>query len=202
MGCSGTKSNNDNSINVKKRDKFIKDFFNKSLESSVEKITFIKIKKKMKISNNFIDIEEEDIITVKTEEPSTYSDYYWFVMDCEVNKLETKEIYIDDKKVDDSNFKIKDDYYIKIEYEKIYSGQIRKIKVIQKIEKSFIHYCSHTLILNRDKDVFVRFVIYGDDVIIDDITNKNYIFNNELNLAYFEGITNEDTILEHGYINY
>ena len=76
MGCSGTKSNNDNSINVKKRDKFIKDFFNKSLESTVEKITFIKIQKKLKISDNFIDIEEEDIITVKSEEPSTYSDYF------------------------------------------------------------------------------------------------------------------------------
>ena len=155
----------------------------------------------MKITKNAIYIEVEINLTVKTENQSSYFDSFWFLMDCEVNKLKSKEIYIDDVKVDDSNFEI-DVNNINIQYEKLFNGQFRKIKVIQEIQKEFTNYSFQNLILNKE-DVLAKFLIYGEEGIkIDDITNKNYIFNKELNLAYFEGKTTSETVLGHGYINY
>ena len=122
-------------------------------------------------------------------------------MDCEVKELKSKEIYVDDIKVDDTKFEIKE-YNIQIQYEKIFNGQIRKIKVIEEIEKELINYKFQKIILNK-KDVIAQFLIYGaDNIIIDDITNKNYVLDKKLNLGYFQGKTNNETVLDHGYVNY
>ena len=205
MGCCGAVSNNEFIIDIDKREKFINNFFNKDFKSSNEPEersgVFIKTQtKKMKISKKSIYIEVEINLTVKSEDPNDYSNSFWFLMDCEVNKLKSKEIYIDDIKVDDSTFEI-DEYNIKIKYEKLFNGQIRKVKVIQEIDKKLTNYSYHKLILNK-KDVLVKFLIYGEDIKIDDITNKNYILDKKLNLAYFEGKTTSETVLTHGYINY
>ena len=194
------------SIDINKRNAFIDNFFNKSLEmpNQPENRTgiFIKTQKKtMKISQNLIYIEVEVIITTKIDNPLCFYDNYFFLLDCKANELKSKEIYVDDNKVDDSNFEIKD-YSIGIKFEKLLNGQSRKIKVIQEIEKEFQDYSFQNLILN-EKDVLVQFLIYGvDNIIIDDISNKNYILNKELNLAYFQGKTSDETFLQHGFINY
>ena len=178
MGCCGVEF---------KREKFIEDFkikpFDESLnEPESRRGIFIKTHKKiMRISSIAINIEEEVILTVKADSPTSYWDCFWFLMDCKVNDLKSKEIYVDDIKVDDSKFEIRD-FYIKILFENLFNGQIRKIKVIQEIEKPLINYNYQKLILN-EKDVLVHFLIYGeDDIIIDDITNQNYIFDKYLNL--------------------
>ena len=198
MGCCGVEF---------KREKFIENFkikpFDESLnEPESRRGIFIKTHKKiMRISSISINIEEEVILTVKADSSTSYWDCFWFLMDWKVNELKSKEIYVDDIKVDDSNFEIRD-FYIKILFENLFNGQIRKIKVIQEIEKSLINYNYQKLILN-EKDVLVHFLIYGeDDIIIDDITNQNYIFDKYLNLAYFDGKTTDKTVLDHGYINY
>ena len=154
MGCCGIEN---------RRHKFIEDFKNKQFISLNEPETrngiFIKTHKKiMKISSHSINIEEEVILTVKSDSPTTYSDNFMFLMDCKVNELKSKEIYIDDIKVDDSNFEIKD-YYIKIQYDKLFNGQIKKIKVIEVLEKQLINYNYQQLILNQ-RDVLVHFLIY------------------------------------------
>ena len=84
----------------------------------------------------------------------------------------------------------------------MFNGQFRKIKVIQVMEKEFLDYNFQILILN-EQDVLVQFLIYGvDNIQIDNISNKYYKLDKELNLAYFEGITTKETFLEHGLINY
>ena len=145
MGCCGAASNNEYyNIDINKRDKFINNFFNKEFKSSNEPEErsgiFIKNeKKKMIITPNSIYIEVEINLTLKSEDQDTYSDSFWFLMDCEVNKLKSKEIYIDDIKVDDSIFKTNENN-IKIQFEKLYNGQFRKIKIKQEIEKEFPNY--------------------------------------------------------------
>ena len=125
----------------------------------------------------------------------------FFLLDCKANELKSKEIYVDDIKVDDSKFEIKD-YYIKIKFAKITNGQFRKIKVIQVIEKEFVDYSFQNLILN-EKDVLVKFLIYGvDNIKVDDISNKNCVLDKELNLAYFEGKKTNETMLQHVFIIY
>ena len=194
------------SIDINKRNAFIDNFFNKSLEMPNQPKNrtgiFIKTQKKtMKISQNLIYIEVEIIITTKIDKPLCFYNNYFFLLDCKANELKSKEIYVDDNKVDDSNFEIKD-YSIGIKFEKLLNGQSRKIKVIQEIEKEFQDYSFQNIILN-EKDVLVQFLIYGvDNIIIDDISNKNYILNKELNLAYFQGKTSDETFLQHGFINY
>ena len=138
---------------------------------------------------------------LKSDDPTTYSDNFWILMDGIVKDLKSKEISIDDKKVDDSNFEI-NNYNIKIKYDKIFNNQTRKINIIQEIEKPLLNYDFHKLILKYSS--LVQFLIYSSDsILIDDITNKKFILDKELNLAYFEGkLTNDTKIVEHGYINY
>ena len=155
----------------------------------------------MIISKNSIHIEQDLIVTIKTDNPRTYSDCYWFLLDDNVNDLKSKQIFVDDEKVDDSKFEI-DGKNIKIEYKDIFNGEIRKIKIIQEIEKNLINYQFQKLLLN-EINMPVQFLIYAEDNIkIDDITNENYKFNKELNMAYFEGKTTNETTSGHGYIYY
>ena len=204
MGCCGTASIVNFEVDIGKRDTFIKDFFNKKFnyEDDQRTSTFIKSqKKKMKISKNSIYIEQDLIVTIKTDNPNTYSDCFWFLLDENVNELKSKQIFVDDQKVDDTKFEI-DGKNIKIEYKDMYNGEIRKIKIIQEIEKSLINYQFQKLLLN-DKNIPVQFLIYTEDNIkIDDVTNENYKFNKELNVAYFEGKTTNETSLGHGYVYY
>ena len=205
MGCCGATSNNNFVIDIAKRDKFINDFFKKKFESNEPEtragIFIKKQKKKMYISKDSIKIDSEIILMLKSDDPTTYSDNFWILMDGMVKDLKSKEILIDDKKVDDSNFEI-NNYNIKIKYDKIFNNQTRKINIIQEIEKPLLNYDFHKLILKYSS--LVQFLIYSSDsILIDDITNTKFILDKELNLAYFEGkLTNDTKIVEHGYINY
>ena len=123
------------------------------------------------------------------------------LLDANHNNIISKNIYIDNIKVDESQFEVKD-YSIKLQFAKIFNKKKRKIKIIQIIKQHFENYCSQELILD-EKGISVRFLIYlENDLNLDDISNKNYIVNKELNLAYFEGITTTETENHHGYIYY
>ena len=85
-----------------------------------------------------------------------------------------------------------------------YSDELKKL--IPEID-AYIGISGISNILNdinrvlNEKDVLVQFLIYTEEdnnIIIDDITNKNYIFDKELNLAYFKGKTNSETVYRHG----
>ena len=197
MGCCGN-------TNIGKRNEFIKGFFQKKFNDGEDQRTgtfIINQKKKMIISNNSVKIEQDFIVTIKTDNPRSYSDCYWFLLDQNANELKSKQIFVDDIKVDDSKFET-DGKNIKIEYKEMFNGEIRKIKVIQEIENILINYQFQKLILN-EINMPVQFLIYTEgDIKMDDITNKNYKFNKELNLAYFEGKTTNETSSGHGWVYY
>ena len=55
----------------------------------------------------------------------------------------------------------------------------------------------------NQQGIAARYLIYLDhDLTLDDISNKNYLVNKELNLAYYEGIINSQTENSHGFICY
>ena len=204
MGCCANTSIAKFEVDVGKRDAFIKDFFNKNFKEEDDQRTgtFIKnLKKKMIITKNSVKIELDLIITIITDNPNTYSYGFWLLLDYNVNELKSKEIYVDDEIVDASKFET-DGKNIKIDYKNIFNGETRKIKVFQEFEKNFNNYDSQNLFLYKI-DTPVQFLIYAeDDIKIDDITNQNYTFNKELNLAYFEGKITEETTSYHGYVHY
>ena len=204
MGCCANSSIAKFEVDIGKRDVFIKDFFNKNFneEDDQRTGTFIKnLKKKMIITKNSVKIELDLIITIKTDNPNTYSYGFWLLLDYNVNELKSKEIYVDNEKVDVSKFET-DGKNIKIDYKNIFNGETRKIKVFQEFEKNFNNYDYQNLFLYKI-DTPVQFLIYTEDNIkIDDITNENYTFNKELNLAYFEGKITEETTSNHGYVYY
>ena len=86
MGCCGIEY---------KREKFIENFKNKPFDESLNEPEtrngiFIKTQKKiMKISNYSINIEQEAILTVKSDSSNTFSDNFWFLLDCKVNDLKS-----------------------------------------------------------------------------------------------------------------
>ena len=85
--------------------------------------------------------------------------------------------------MDSSKFEVSG-HSIKLEFEKIYNNQTRKIRINQKIKNQFDNYNSQHLILQK-QGIATKFLIYlDDDLNLDDITNKNYVINKELNLAY------------------
>ena len=186
------KNNDEAPIDKNKRYLFINNFFNKNLDSINDQVNengiFIKTqKKKMKISENSINIEIECILLVKLNIPNSFYDYFMFLCDYKVNELKSKEIYVDNIKIKDNNLEIIDQYVIKIKLGKTTDGQSRKIKVIQEYEKKIINYGLESLIMNA-KNIYIQFLIYGEgNIQIDDISNKNFILDKELNLAYFEG---------------
>ena len=75
--------------------------------------------------------------------------------------LYQKKVYIDNIKVDKSQFEVKD-YSIKLQFAKIFNKKKRKIKIIQIIKQHFENYCSQELILD-EKGISVRFLIYLED---------------------------------------
>ena len=204
MGCCANTSKVKFEVDIGKRNEFITDFLNTNFNEEEDQRTGIFIKnhrKKMIISKNSVKIEQELIVTTKFDNQNTYSDSFWILLDKNPNELKSKEIYVDDEKVDDSKFETNGNN-IKIEYKGIFNGETRKIKIFQEIEKNFNDYENQSLILNKIGTP-VRFLIYTEDNIkIDDITNENYVFNRDLNLAYFEGKTTKETTSSHGYVHY
>jgi len=200
MGCCA----NTSKVDIGKRNAFIKDFFNQKFKEEEDQRTgiFIKnLKKKMIISKNSVKIDLELIVTTKIDNPNSFYNCFWVLLDLSVNELKSKEIYVDDEKVDDSKFET-DGKNIKVEFKNTFNGETRKIKVFQEIEKNLINYESQNLLLNKI-DTPVKFLIYSEnDIKIDDITNENYTFNKELNLAYFEGKTTTETTSNHGWVYY
>ena len=189
-------------INNKKRDLFINNFINKNLDSfnqpNLRDGLLIKTQKKiMKISENSIITETECILSAKFDNPNVYCDHIWFPLDYKVNELRSKEVYVDDIKINDYNFESKETL-IKINLGKTSNGQSRKFKVIYELEKIILNYGLAPLILSAD-DTYMAFLIYGEgNIQIDDVSNKNFVLDKELNLAHFEGKSTR----EIGYINY
>jgi len=157
--------------------------------------------KTVTITANSISIIDEFVLTANIE-PLLYYDTYTYLLDDKINKLKSKEIYVDGTKVDDTNFEIKNDYNIKIMIGKIYNEQIKKIKVIQEFQNEVSNYSSYDLYL-RDPGVLTRFLIKsGDDIQIDDVTNKNFSINSGKNMACFEGKTTNEIIVNRGRLFY
>ena len=204
MGCCANTSGVKFEVDIGKRNAFIRDFFDKKFTEEEDQRTgvFIKnIKKKMIISKNSVKIELDLIVTVKTDDSNSFSSNFWVLLDKNANELKSKEIYVDDEKVDDSNVEIQGQN-IKVVYKNTYNEQTRKIKVVQEFEKKLNNYENQNLILNSI-GIPAKFLIYTEgNIKIDDITNENYKFNKELNLAYFEGKITKETTLNHGYVYY
>ena len=191
-------------IDTQKRDSFITNFFNKNLDSFNEPTgtngVFIKSqKRKMKISENSINIEMDCVVSVELDKPNAFFNQYNFPLICKPNELRSKEVYVDGQKIDDYNCKVENNS-ITFDMGKTSNGQSRKIKVIQEYEKRIINYDCESFIF-YDKNMYIQFLIYGVDKIqIDDVSLKNFVLDKNLNLAYFEGkISNENL---RGFINY
>ena len=191
---------------AEKRNAFIDNFFNKNFDSStgVEKSNTIFIKslnKKMKLAKDIIIVEEDLILKVNLLSPNSYFNSFGIILDESIKDIISKEIYIDDVKVDDSKFQA-NNYNMLLQFENTTNQQTRKVKVILKIKKPIDNYGCKKLFLD-DQGISARFLIYADDdITIDDISNKQYTLNKELNLAYFEGITTSETNNNHGFIYY
>ena len=204
MGCLGSEIIGEPTfVNRREKDKFINKFFDNNKitkeEEDKRKGLFIKNqKKKMIISNNLIKIEQELIIIFKTDNPQIYCDSKWVYLDEKSDKIKVKQIYVDDVLADDTNFEI-NNYNINIPFEKIFNGQSRKIKIVEEFENTCLDYGSACLILNSETPT--QCLIYTeDDIKIDYITQKKYIHNKELNLAYYEGISSADISSLRAYV--
>ena len=158
--------------------------------------------KTVTITANSISIIDEIILAAEGESLQ-YSDSYTYLMDYEVNKLKSKEIYIDGDKIDDTNFEIKKNKYcIIIPSKKIINNDRRKIKIIQEFKNEFSNYSYYDIYL-RKEGVLTNFLIKGgDDIQIDDVTNKNFKVYKLMNIAYFEGKTTKEIIVNNGYLLY
>ena len=122
-------------------------------------------------------------------------------LDADSNDMISKEIYIDDIKVDDSSFEVRGSS-IRLEFDQTSNNQTRKVSIIQKIRNQFDDYSSQRLMLGPE-GMAVKYLIYlDDDLNLDDVSNKNYTVDKDLNLTYFEGITTKETEYSHGFINY
>ena len=199
------KATNDKKHFEKKQNEFIDNFFAKNFRfdgiSKKNDIFITILNKKMRISKDLITVEEDFILKVNSDYSYNYYNNFFKRLDAKIDNIISKEIYIDDKKVDDSSFDIKD-YFIHLKFDKTFNSQTRKVRIIQKIKKQFDDYSTQSLILDKE-GMAVRYLIYLDeDLNLDDISNKDYIIKKELNLVYFKGITTNKTENIHGYLNY
>ena len=170
-------------------------------KDSREGLFMLSQNKTVTITKNLISIIDEFVLTANIE-PLLYYDTYSYLMDYEINKLKSKEIYVDGTKIDDTNFEIKNDYYIKIQIGKIFNEQIKKIKIIQEFQNEVYNYSSYDLYL-REPGVLTKFLIKsGDDIQIDDVTNNNFKINSGKNMVCFEGKTTNEIIVNRGSLLY
>ena len=118
-------------IKIKKRDKFIENFFSKSIRLKVQEkandIFITNLDKKMIIKKDLIIVEEEFILKANLDSSNKYYDSFWMLLDAKNNNIISRKIYIDNIKVDDSQFEVKD-YSIKLQFVKILNKKKRKIK--------------------------------------------------------------------------
>ena len=190
---------------AEKRNAFIDNFFNKNFDlEGIEQNNTIFIKslnKKMRIAKDLIIVEEDLILKVNLLSPNSFFNSFGIILDENIKDIISKEIYIDDIKIDDSKFQV-NNYNMLLQFENTSNQQTRKVKIILKIKKSIDNYGSKKLFLDS-QGIAARFLIYADDdITLDDISNKQYTLNKELNLAYFEGITTSETNNNHGFIYY
>ena len=73
----------------------------------------------MIISKDSLNIEEDLILKVNLDTKNSFYKNFSILLDDKVNNILSKEIYIDDIRVDDSRFKV-NDYSIKLEFENTY----------------------------------------------------------------------------------
>ena len=159
------------------------------------------LNKKMKISKDIITVEEDFIIKVNLDDPNDYYNTFGMNLDADSNDMVSKEIYIDDIKVDDSSFEVRGSS-IRLQFDKTSNNQTRKVRIIQTIRNQFDDYSSQRLMLGPE-GMAAKYLIYlDDDLNLDDVSNKNYTVDKDLNLTYFEGITTKETEYSHGFINY
>ena len=186
-----------------KQNKFIEQLFSKELKPNVEenrKSIFIKFQKKIiKIIKDLIHVEDEITLTTRTG-PNNYNDTFWYLINEQLNKIKSREIYIDGKKVDDSNFEI-DGKNIQFQFEPLFNEQTRNIKIIYEYPYENPNYIPVALYF-KDSDIVAQVVIYTDnDYQIDDVNNNKYTFEKDLNIVYFEGKTTKDISGIHGYVH-
>ena len=126
-----------NSSIERKRNEFIDNFFNKNLGlNPLEKrntIFITNLNKKMRISKDLITIEEDLILKTNLDSPNSYFNNFWIFLDANINDIISKEIYIDDIKVNDTQFETKNSS-IKLEFENTFNNQTRKIRTQYKKE--------------------------------------------------------------------
>ena len=118
-------TNKKENLLIKKRDEFIDDFFSKNNElkplDKINSIFITNLDKKMKISSDSIIVEENLILKANLVDPNNYYDSFWMILDRKNDDFISKEIFIDEIKVDSSKFEVKD-YSIKLEL-------IKKLKI-------------------------------------------------------------------------
>ena len=161
-----------------KQNKFIEQLFSKELKPNVEenrKSIFIKFqKKKIKIIKDLIQVEDEITLTTRTG-PNNYNDTFWYLINEQLNKIKSRQIYIDGKKVDDSNFET-DGKNIQFQFEPLFNEQTRNIKIIYEYPYENPNYIPVALYF-KDSDIVAQVVIYTDnDYQIDDVNNNKYTF--------------------------
>ena len=164
-------------------------------------IYIIKQDKNVHISKNKITIKDEFIILIKTE-PLSYYDSFYYLLDYETDKIKSKEIYVDDKKLDDKEYSMSDKYNLLIKYPNTYNDETRKIKVILEISNELYNYSNYDLKFDKT-NVLLKYEINTDnDIQIDDVTNEYFKINKLANWVLFEGKTTNEIIVKPGSVIY
>ena len=144
---------------------------------------------------------DEFTILIKTE-PLTYYDSCYYFLDYEIDKIKSKEIYVDNKKLDDKGYEISDKYNLKINFENTFNGQTRKIKVNLEISNDFFYYSNYGLNFNKIDTLLKYEIKTDDDIQIDDVTNEYFKINKSKNWVLFEGKTTNEIIAKPGSVVY
>ena len=164
-------------------------------------IYIIKQDKNVHISKKLIKIEDEFVILIKTE-PLSYYDSVYYLLDYEIDKIKSKEIYVDNKKLNENEYSISDKYNLEINYPNTYNDETRKIKVILEISNELLNYSNYDLSFNKT-DVLLKYEINADnDIQIDDVTNEYFKINKTANWVLFEGKTTNEIIVKPGSVIY
>ena len=164
-------------------------------------IYIIKQDKEVNISKNIITIRDEFVILIKTE-PLTYYDRFNYLLDYKIDKVKSKEIYVDNKKLEDKEYVMIDKYNLQINYQNTYNDETRKIKVILEVSNELCNYSNYDLNFNKP-DVLLKYEIKADnDIQIDDVTNDYFKINKIANWVLFEGKTTNEIIVKPGSVIY
>ena len=190
------KKNNIENINdiISKQNNFISNFFKDKIPDNIPNPNsksgiFMKNRKKLiKISSKKLEINDEFILTVINTGERYY--YHKFHYNLDSKNSDKINIKIDNKIINVEEFE-KNEKMIKLEFEKLYNGQSLDIKINYEYEnENNKDYFS--LSLHMKSIGYTKFLIYAiDNIKIDKITNNSFVFENNLNLCYFEGKIDE-----------